>query len=156
MKKRALPLVALFLALLLLFGGCAAFSHYEDTNGDQDYTLQTLTDENIMKGTGGSLSSVSLRTSSITPSKSKVTLKVGKFSGVSTLESFRGGSSYRTVTVSLTVSAGNFKAVLCTDSEILYVFPINQTGSSYSFKKEQTVYLRIAGESAKYELTYEY
>ena len=72
MKKITL---ILFLFLILFLTGCG-LGHIEDINGEDDYSLATLSEENLIKGTN-SYSSFGSFTSTI---NNKFTQKVKKMS----------------------------------------------------------------------------
>lgn len=147
MKKYALLLVFLLL-LPLTLTGCKT---YEDTNGPDDYSLQTLTEQNILRG--GSCTKVG---SMETVSDNLHTVRVKTLNGVDTLETFSAAGSY-TILLSSEVTKGNARLVLCTGDEILHDFNLNGDYQVWTFTVgSSNVYLRIAGESCGFSVTYRY
>ena len=144
--KKQLLILSLLLCLVLLLTGCKS---YKDTNGPDDYSLQSLTEGDILKG--GSSTKIGSVSSQIN-NKYKVSVKT--LHGVDTLETFSGKGSYQ-IELSWTVSKGNARLVLCTDKEILHDFTVNEAGQTYSFRNDGSkVYLRIAGEDCGFSLDY--
>lgn len=147
MKKMLAFAIIAALALLVL-SGCA--SHIEDTNGSDDFSLQTITDQNIISG----MSSISV-SSTKSSNSSRTTLKVGKFSGVKTLEKLQSGSYEFTVTFN--AEAGNCRLVICDDENILSDIDIGAKDQTITVKSNDSkLYLKIAGESAKFDIEYSY
>ncbi|HHX80163.1 MAG TPA: hypothetical protein GX692_03765 [Acholeplasmataceae bacterium] len=140
--------IGLFLLLFLLCA-CSLFLNYEDTNGDDNYDLETITDEMIIEGS---------RSISIGSIESKVNnkgkLSINKFNGVKTIKTFNNGSY--TITVDFKVTKGNVKLVLCDDEKIIHEFSINSENQTFTIADESKVYFKIAGESSGFELNYTY
>lgn len=89
--------VFLILLLVFLLCSCGLFLSYEDSNGDEDYTLQTISENMIIKKSN--YSSVG-SFESTTNNKSKVS--INKFNGVKIIETFRKNTY--TITVSFKVT----------------------------------------------------
>ena len=147
MKKRILVVATALLTLALLFSGCKT---YKDTNGEDNYELQTLTEQDILQGgsvvkTGSSSSSVN----------NTYTVKVKTMNGVDTLETFSGEKVV--LMLSVTINKGNARLVVCTKDEILHEFELNKGGQLFSFEvdTDSKAYLRIAGEDCGYSLSYQ-
>ena len=147
MKKHILLLLIL-LILALTLTGCKT---YEDTNGPDDLSLQTLTEENILRG--GSCTKVG---SVETVANDLHTVRTKTLNGVDTLETFSGSGSY-TIQLSSEITNGNARLVLCTGDRILHDFGLNSENQSWTFTVgHSNVYLRIAGESCGFSLKYRY
>lgn len=132
--------------LLLCAASCAA--HYADTNGDADFSLQTLTEEDILSKNNYLQTMASQSTAN-----NKTKVSVGKFSGVRILHIFRSGT--HTLTVTPGVTAGNLRLVLCTEDRILHDFAL--TGEEQTFTVDASagsVFFKVAGESAEFSLDY--
>ena len=143
MKKILSALLAF--ALLCSLSGCALLS-YEDTNGDDDFTLQTLTDEDLIEGTNGLSSLMSSRT----VLKNTITYKCQNLSGIYTVCTKEPKNGTLELTVSCTVKKGNARLVLTSDSEILHDFEVNAADQHLVLDNlKGEVYLRFAGESAE-------
>ena len=147
MKKQFLCVVAVLLTLALLFTGCKT---YKDTNGENNYELQTLTEQDILQG--GSV--VKTGSSSATVNNTH-SVKVKTMNGVDTLETFSGEKVV--LLLSVTINKGNARLVVCTDDEILQEFELNKDNQLFTFEVEtgSKAYLRIAGEDCGYSLTYQ-
>lgn len=146
---RKIKVVFSLFLLLCLLCACGLFLSYEDTNGDDNYELQTITEEMIIDGS--KYSSVNSFETTVN-NKTKVTIK--KFNGVKTLKTFNKGSY--TINLNFEVTKGNAKLVLCDNDKIIYEFIINADNQTYIIDAESRVYLKIAGESCAFELTYSY
>lgn len=143
--------VAVIVAAAFLFMG-SDLEHIEDTNGADNYTLQTITDENICKRDMGALN--------VTESEDiigdSVTYKSDKFTGVYEVYSTNTVTNRLEVRVDhARVDAGNFKMVLCVDDEIVHTFALNELMQTFVLEDVKGyVSLRIAGESADFMFTY--
>lgn len=138
----------LLVILLFLLSGCS-IGQIADTNGDDDYSIETISNDEIIDGTS-SFSVGSLETSTNGVNK----YKVNKFSGVKTIDTFRLNNSIFTIEVDCTVSSGNFMLALTTDKKIVKEFNINSSDSFTINNFSGTYYLKIVGESAKFNITY--
>ena len=146
MKKIAI-LICLIFSMFLL--SCAAFTQYEDTNGDDNYTLQSITDDMIMKKDGGiQIGAVNSKTTK--KGVTKISSSVHKFDGVENFQSFSKGS-YE-ITLNFHVSSGNAKLVITDGNKIIYVFEINKDDQVFEFSCDKTYYLKLAGEACEYQL----
>ena len=135
------------LLLLICFSVCLISCGYEDTNGDNDYTLQSITDDTILKG--GSFSE-SMSSHIYINNKWKDSVK--SLNGVKELNAFNGPFK---IVLSLEVSKGNAKLVICTDDEILHEFKVNEENQEYVCNYIGKVYIKIAGESCGFKSEYE-
>lgn len=145
MKKLILLIIV---SIVLLLPSCS-FKHIEDTNGPDDYSLCSLTDDDFVKGHG------SLSVGSITRTKGKTTtISVNKMSGISNLKTIRPKGKTISITVDLQVESGNVRIVLMRQKEIIYEFKLN-TEDTYTISLSDDVYnLRLGGESTKFKLVY--
>ena len=148
MKKIMTILCACFLVL----GLCGCGETYEDTNGENNTSLNTITDENIIK--------MDLGASNISYSETNV-------AGISTAEysskNFNGVyevqySNYlfaNRVEVQvdyINVKSGNFKLVILIGDEIVKEVPNDAFAETYVFENvDDTLSIRVAGESANVE-----
>lgn len=142
--KRILCIISVLLVCAALTG-C---TDIEDTNGADDFTLRTITDENIIKGMSSTaISSVKTTNGGLT------SVKVGKLSGVQQLQRF--GKGDYVIKVSLEVTSGNLRLVLCSKTEIVHEFKVNEADQMFTVNGDiGELYLKVAGESAAYSLTY--
>lgn len=136
------------LALLLipfLLTGCT-ISHIEDTNGIDNYELQTLSEENF----NSSFSSYIALGFSTFSTSSKATYKAKKFSGVRKVDNLKGVQSVHINTV---VTSGNFLMAFVSDDEYIYI-KANENKTLY-LSSDEKYDVKIAGESAAFEVTLE-
>ena len=149
--------ICLVLICLMLFSLTACSTEtYEDTNGPDDYTLQTITDENIIKmDIGGS----------------GFGHKETEFMGITSEEYYSKNFNgvYRLFLTNyilpsdaiirisyINVHSGNFKMVAVLNDEIYYEFPIGTFSEDFYFKDMKgTFAIYCAGESADFEMHYE-
>lgn len=99
---KKLWLVLFILPMFLTLTSCAA--QIEDTNGNDDYTLNTLTNEDFFKNS--SITKFGSVTSKI---NNQATLKVKKMSGIETLEKINLSSGNLTINTNLKITSGNIK-----------------------------------------------
>lgn len=127
------------------------FEHIEDTNGIDNYSLNTLTDKNIVKLNSGTLYETN-NDNAINDSK----LSFIKFSGV--MEIYGEDHTNESLQIdlkNLKIDEGNFQAALLVDNKIIHKFDSNDLNQSFKVDNiSGYVTLRIAGESAKFEMEY--
>ncbi len=142
-------IIGLILAMCL---GLVACGQIEDTNGEQDYSLATITEEQLVKGTNSS-SKVGFLHTQINNSH---TFKVNKFSGVEAIESVRATESTKSITflVESTRNSGNLYVYVRCDGQIVGDFEIGTKDDLVIENPAPGKYeLCVAGESASYELS---
>ena len=122
--------------------------HIEDTNGTDNYTLQTITDENIVKGDVGALN-FRKHTS---PLNDGITFSSDRFTGVAEimLTNFVFPSDFDLEVTGFHVNSGNFKMAVVHDETIVAVIEPDLFPSCYLEDVTGTVSLVIAGESADF------
>lgn len=153
--KKILPIVlaAVIIAVAVIWFAGSGLEHIEDTNGPADFTLQTITDDNIRNLDMGALN-VSQKTGLLTGDT--VTYHSDCFTGV--YEVFRENlitNRYEITVNHASVNSGNFKMVLCVDDEIVHEFTLNELTQTFVLEDVSgTVSLRIAGESADFQFDY--
>lgn len=126
--------------------------HIEDTNGAENYALQTITDENIIKRDVGA-TGLKISTDAITNTK---TYSSEKFTGVEEIYGTNIWGNRLEITINHTrVDSGNFKIVLLEGEKIVHEFALNELSQSYVLENPNGyISLRIAGESADFMLDY--
>lgn len=151
MKKR---ISCFILGAVLAFSLSGCGEQYEDTNGDDVFTLQTITDENIIN--------LDLGASGITYSADdEDTLKVysaKNFNGVEQIYStgFLGKSDVSVYIGTMNVRSGNFKLVAINNDEIIYEFPLDAFNETFHFEDlEGDFAIHVAGESASFKFDME-
>ena len=134
--------------------------HIADTNGPDDYSLTTITDENILALDMGALNPVTVKKSGLNLGglsiNSYVDIYSENFTGVYELfyQNLLGKSDFVLNMDHLTVESGNFKMVVLLDEEIIAT--IEPSEEPIEFRLDDIngyVSVRIAGESASYSLS---
>lgn len=147
--KKVFAIIILILCIVLV--GCKS---YEDTNGPDNYSLETITDEMIIKGT--SSSSVGMISSKKTnDGDTTIKEKVKRFNGVRTLYTLEKNTSY-VLALDASVTKGNARIIIVSDTEILADFLVNGEDQlipiDTSIAGDSKVYIKIAGEACSYEI----
>ena len=142
MQKR---FILLLILLSLFLVSCKKYVHYTDTNGDDNYTLENITDEMIVKqNTVLKIASISNET--VKDGNMDMTYSVGRFDGVEKEYTFKRGK-YE-IEINFTVNSGNARLVISNDKEIVYDFNVNESGQTYILDVNERHYLKLAGEDA--------
>ena len=123
----------------------------EDTNGPDDYTLTTITDENIIKQDMGALN-VSKSTGLLNDG---VTFKSDKFSGVYRVfqTNFFFDSDFLMDVAGFWVNSGNFRMCIVNDGKIIATVEPGMFATCELSDLNGSFELVIAGESADFEFT---
>lgn len=141
MRKVYKLIITLFICIFLT--GCFG-SHIEDLNGETDYSLSTLTQNDLIGGTKTSIIAGNLTTST----NNKFKQKVKKMSGVSQLFELDSNDTY---TIEFNVTSGNGLVGIICDDEIIEVVEANSKITiTVPSKKDYEV--KIAGESCEFEI----
>lgn len=152
--KKILTIVGViaFIAIGIIWIFGRGIEHIEDTNGPDDYSLTTITDENIINL---DVSAINVKTQNSLISDT-ITYSSNKFSGVYEVFLDNVITNYFEITVNHTqVNSGNFRMVLLVNDEIVHDFNLNKLTQTYSMENVAgTVSLRIAGESADFMFDY--
>ena len=152
MKK----ILCLALSLLLILGLAGCGETYEDTNGPDDCTLQTLTDENIINQDTGS-SGLAYKETSLAGITSQE-YSSNNFNGVERLylTNYIMKSDVHIYVSYINVKSGNFKLAAVLDDEIFFEFPLDTFSEDFYFEDiKGTFQIIAAGESAEVEFFYE-
>ena len=151
--KKTLSLIgALVVAVVVLVGVfLGGTEHIEDTNGPDDYTLTTITDENIIKQDMGALN-VSKSTGLLNDG---VTFKSDKFSGVYRVfqTNFFFDSDFLMDVAGFWVNSGNFRMCIVNDGKIIATVEPGMFATCELSDLNGSFELVIAGESADFEFT---
>lgn len=126
--------------------------HIEDTNGADNYNLQTITDSNIINRDIGAMG-LKISNSSITNTTS---YSSEKFTGVEEIYGENIVANRMEFNINhASVTEGNFRIVLLVDDEIVHEFKLNELMQTYVLENPSGyVSLRIAGESANFMFDY--
>ena len=144
--------VVLFIAVAAVWMLTSDVKHIEDVNGAENYSLQTITDQNIINRDVGALG-MSKTESALT---NVTTYSSDKFTGVEEIfgENIWGNRFEITVNHAR-VDSGNFRIVLLEDDTIVHEFKLNELTQTYVLENPSGyISLRIAGESADFKLDY--
>ena len=125
--------------------------HIEDTNGPEDYTLTTITDENIIKQDMGARN-VSKSTGLLNDG---VTFKSDKFTGVYRVfqTNFFFDSDFLMDVAGFWVNSGNFRMCIVNDGKIIATVEPGMFATCELSDLNGSFELVIAGESADFEFT---
>ena len=157
-KEKANIWWILLAVVILAFGGYTLLAndleHIEDTNGPDDYSLVTITDENIIKQDIGALN-VKMASGIFNPLNAGVTIKSDKFTGVYRIfqTNFLFNSDFDMDIAGFWVNSGNFRMCIVNDGKIIadvepgMLVDVTLEDLNGSFE------LIIAGESADFEFT---
>ncbi len=155
--KKAKKTLTIIGAVLLVAICCIWFlnsdlEHIEDTNGSDNYGLQTITDSNIVNR---DVCAMGLETKTDTISNT-TTYSSNKFTGV---EEIYGtniiGNRFEITINHARVDSGNFKIVLLEHDKIVHEFKLNELTQTYVLDNpDGYISLRIAGESAHFMFDY--
>ena len=144
-------MAAALICLVLMLGGCG--TKYEDTNGADNFALQTITDENIIArdlGASG-LTYTEAHLGDIVHS-SEYSSK--NFNGVEQiyLVDFLLPSDVDVYIGHMNVKQGNFKLAVINNDEIIFEIPLDAFNELYRFEDLTGSFsIHVAGESAAFE-----
>lgn len=152
MKK----LIKLLFACFLAFGLCGCGESIEDTNGENNTALNTITKEDILSN---SISASGLGTEEgeflgFTSFK----YKAKNFNGVEELynENYLFSTAVYVHVNFINLKSGNFRMFVINDGKIIQEIPSDATGESYCFENlDGNLTIRVAGESAKVEFDFD-
>lgn len=152
MKKK---IIAIMLALVFVFGFTACGVEIADTNGPDDYSLATITDENIInKDLGASGYSMSPGSDSEEYMTTTTKFKGSEFSGVAELwgTNLLGKSDITIDVSSFVINEGNFRLMVLLDDEIVYEFNPDELMETCELRDVNGyVALVMAGETADFK-----
>lgn len=157
LNEKMKKIIAIVGAVVIVVVGAVWFldsdlEHIEDTNGAENFTLQTITDENIINRDIGAMG---LKTSKDSISNT-TTYSSKKFTGVEEIYGLNIWGNRFEITINHTrVDSGNFKVVLLEGDKIVHEFKLNELTQTYVLENPNGyISLRIAGESADFMLDY--
>lgn len=127
--------------------------HIEDTNGEDNYALQEITDDNIINLDIGTKGGYKEETDSLS---NTTEYSAEKFTGVAEIYGENITTNSLTFTVNhAKVTSGNFRLLLLVDDKIVHDFTLNELTQTFVLKNVSGfVSLRIAGESANFQFDY--
>lgn len=142
--------IVFILCISFTFVGCG--TEYADTNGEKDFTLQTITDENIINMEIGSSGLVYEEESVGVLHSSEYSSK--NFNGVEQIygTNFLGKSDICIYVGHMNVESGNFRLVVVNDGKIIKDIPLDAFGEEFWFKDLTGSFsVNVVGESAKFD-----
>lgn len=157
MTKLKNAIVWIAAIVVLVFGGFSLLTsdleHIEDTNGLDNYRLQQINDYNIINKDIGALNLN--ESDQLLSSLPLISSK--KFTGVADVYTTNVWGNRFDITLYTTeVRSGNLRIVLIHNDEIVHEFKLNELSESYTLENPSGfVALRIAGESANFEFSYD-
>lgn len=141
--------ILLTAVLVLSLAGCK-FVTYEDTNGDEDFSLQTLTEADITSN----ITTYSQKMGTKTMINNEISYSAKSMSGIIRIYEANLRDGDLEIQVSSKVSKGNARLVLMVGNEIVHDFDLNKDNQVYTLEKcTGQVCLRLAGESAEFKVT---
>ena len=149
MKKFSLILLSLCLILALV--GCG--TQYEDTNGPDNFTLQTITDQNIINLDLGA-SGLTYTESELGDILSSSEYSAKNFNGVERIfqTNFLLPSDIEVYIGHMNVKSGNFKLVVINNDTIIQEIPLDSFNETFRFENLSGSFsVHAAGESAAFE-----
>ena len=146
--KRLVQLV-LVLGMCLALVGCG--DEYEDTNGEDNFELQTITESNIINrdigASGLGYEEISVGDITSTEYESK------NFNGVEQIymTNFIGKSDINVYIGHMNVESGNFRLVVINDDKIIDEIPLDAFGDTFLYEDLKGEFaIHVAGESAAF------
>ena len=132
-----------------------------DVNGESDFSLNTLTQEDILaewygytmyaSGASGDGNSTDVDSEWEDEDYDRRSMSVGSFSGVTVLQATKTDRESLTLDITSTVESGNFRIVITVDGAYYCDVEINKTTQVVlNDIQNKTVLIKLAGESAKF------
>ncbi len=147
-------LAILAAAMLLCVGLAGCGTEYADTNGADDFSLQTISDEEIINLSVGA-SGLGYSEESIGDSIFSTEYSSKNFNGVEQifLTNYLLPSDVRVYIGYLNVSSGNLRLVAVNNDEIIKEIPIDSFNEEFVFEDISGSFaINLAGESAEFDL----
>lgn len=157
MNEKIKKIIAVIGAVVLI-AVCAVWflssnpEHIEDTNGADNFGLQTITDSDIINRDVGAMG-LEKSTDAIS---NTATYSSKKFTGVEEIYGTNIWGNRFEITINhARVDSGNFKIVLLENDRIVHEFELNELTQTYVLENPNGyISLRIAGESADFMFDY--
>ena len=150
MKYKLFNFIIIFLIFSLLLTGCE-YGQIEDTNGEEDYSIQTITDDRIKEGPNTRF----VINSKWSTKYNVTTIKIEKFSGIFLLRTILVTNKTLTYEIDSIVEKGNFKIVIVKNNEEIINVLINSTELVTINDAEGKYQIKAVGESAKFKMSFE-
>ena len=152
-KTLTLIAIAVFVVVVGVWLILGTPDHIEDTNGPDDFSLQTITDENIINLDLGARGGPTVTHHSLLSGTVEFSAK--KYTGVTEIfyDNMLLESDFWVDLSGFEVYEGNFKMVVVHDDEIVAVLEPGAIVECHLENVKGYVSLRIAGESASFSFT---
>lgn len=152
-KKTGIIIFAIFvIALIAFFPNIGSTKEYKDTNGENNYSLCKITDEDIIEG----MDSSTLNIVTFDEEKNEYWYLGKFFNGSTTLGTANDLTSNNTIEIQkFSVTKGNARLLILADDKIVYDFTPNESNQSFSLDNlNGNIRLVIAGESSNFEVVF--
>ena len=147
--KKILCLLLVLLSIML-----SSCSQIEDTNGPDDYSIVTFTDEDILNGRINTITMGVFESSSFINGELKGTYKVSKLSGLVEIEKITSNKSSVNFDIDFSCESGNAMLVIVSNGMIVKKIEANEKVNFDIVNSNDTYKLLLVGESAKVSLKY--
>lgn len=149
-KTAIILFVVLVVGIIIIMPTVNTQVDIKDKNGDDDYSLCKLTDEDIIEGIDGDI------VESHQEGSKKYVFNGTLFSGAETLYNFdTPGTTQKIKVTQISVTKGNARLVVVADGKIVHDFEINAGTQTYTLENfNENASLKIAGESAMFGLEF--
>ncbi len=150
-KKTAIVIfIGFIIALIFFFPSTGSTKDYKDTNGEDNYSLCKITDEDIIEG----IDSSTLNIVTFDEAKNEYWYLGKFFNGSTTLGTANDLTSDNTIVIQqFSVTKGNTRLLILADDKIVHDFTPNESNQEYSLNNLQgDISLVVAGESANFEV----
>lgn len=149
MKK--ILFIILLITSFFAFTSCAR--HIKDTNGENNFNTETISTQDMLDNNSSSIKQGALEKKK----GNSVSINVKKFSGIETIHNFKLNSATLDFAINIKVNSGNLKVIICSKSDVIKEFKVNKGTQRLQLPTTtENLYLKIAGESASFSLSYEY
>ena len=149
-QKLTLIAAAVFAVVVLAWSMLSSIDHIEDTNGADNFSLQVITDQQIVELSTGATGGPNITRSSLLGSTVEFSSK--KYTGVSEIlyDNFLLPSDFDLSLTNFHVHEGNFRMVVVHNDQIVATLEPDMFVNYRLENVTGTVSLRIVGESASF------
>lgn len=145
----------LFTLLLIMIITLTSCTHIEDTNGPDNYTVETFTDQDILDGSNSIITVGSFHSHTHINDNLKGSYKVSKLSGILEVYEYDSDASTLNFNISFKCEEGNAMVVIVSNNNIIKKIEANQDINFEVSNNYKHYTILIVGESAKISLKYE-
>ena len=145
-------ILVLMILMVLPLTSC---SHIEDTNGPDDYSVVTITDEKIISGVYSTMCVGVFETEIEVSDELTGSYKVSKLSGITEINTYRSRKDLITFNIEFTCESGNAMIVIISNDEIIKKIEANQNVTFEVTNTDHQYKILLVGESAKASINYE-